>query len=432
MSTPSAAVPLRGGGALARPVLIGGAGLALLFIVIVGALAGSRLGEGTFQPSPVAVADIPVDYLVAYQRAAIRYGIDWAILAAIGKIECDHGRLEAPGCNPPGTVNGAGATGPMQFLGSTWRTGTPSMAVPAVGPPAASTAAGYAADGDGDGLADVWNTADAITGAARLLRANGAPTDYRRAVFAYNHAGWYVDRVMTKADEYRGQFAPGATGGARAVLTWAVAHVGTFTYSLGPPTDRGGTVQDMQTREPASSTCDCSMFVRWSMAQAGIDVGLTTVTQWTANGLLPDSETAVSTPLVARGVGTNAPVGGYRPGDIIFFGHGAGGEGHDALWLGAQLCVPLNALTGISSTKSTPIERRWSSLPSAASRVPLRREGADVQLVDRPSRRAGGRSTQSSVHACAVGSKVCESPCTPSGWRRDRGSGSGGSASSTR
>ena len=137
MSTPSAAVPLRGGGALARPVLIGGAGLALLFIVIVGALAGSRLGEGTFQPSPVAIADIPVDYLVAYQRAAARYGIDWAILAAIGKIECDHGRLEASGCNPPGTVNGAGATGPMQFLGSTWRSGTPSMAVPAVGPPAA-------------------------------------------------------------------------------------------------------------------------------------------------------------------------------------------------------------------------------------------------------------------------------------------------------
>jgi NlpC/P60 family len=352
MSTPSAAVPLRRGGALARPVLIGGAGFALLFIVIVGALAGSRLGEGTFQPSPVAVADIPVDYLVAYQRAAIRYGIDWAILAAIGKIECDHGRLEASGCNPPGTVNGAGATGPMQFLGSTWRRGTPSMAVPTVGPPAASTAAGYAADGDGDGLADVWNTADAITGAARLLRANGAPTDYSRAVFAYNHAGWYVDRVMTKADEYRGQFAPGATGGARAVLTWSVAHVGTFTYSLGPPTDRGGTVQDMQTREPMSSTCDCSMFVRWSMAQAGIDVGFTTVTQWTANGLLPDSETAVSTPLVARGVGPDPPADGYRPGDIIFFGHGAGGDGHDALWLGNGQIVQCSSSGGGSNIRS--------------------------------------------------------------------------------
>jgi cell wall-associated NlpC family hydrolase len=351
MSTPSVAVPLGGGRALARPVLFGGAGLALLFIVIVGALAGGRLDSGTFQPSPIAVADIPVDYLVAYQRAAAFYGIDWAIVAAIGKIECDHGRLQAAGCNPPGTVNSAGATGPMQFLGSTWRRGTQSMAVPPIGPPAASTAVGYAADGDRDGLADVWNPADAIAGAARLLRANGAPTDYRRAIFAYNHAGWYVDRVMAKADEYRGQFVPGATGGARAVLTWAVAHVGMFTYNLGSPTDRGGTVQDMQTREPASATCDCSMFVRWSMAQAGIDVGLTTVTQWTANGLLPDSETAAATPLVSRGVGLDPPAGGHRPGDIIFFGHGPGGDGHAALWLGNGLIVQCSSSGGGSNIR---------------------------------------------------------------------------------
>lgn len=193
--------------------------------------------------------------------------------------------------------------------------------------------------------------ADAITGAARLLRANGDPADFRRAIFAYNHAGWYVDRVMAKADEYCGQFAPGATGGARAVLTWAVAHVGGFTYSLGPRTDRGGTVQDMQTREPASSTCDCSMFVRWSMAQAGIDVGLTTVTQWTANGLLPSSETAVATPLVARGVGPSPPLGGYRPGDIVFFGHGPGGEGHDALWLGGGQIVQCSSSGGGSNIR---------------------------------------------------------------------------------
>jgi len=327
------------------------AGLALILLVVVGGLAGGQIGSGSFSPSAVAIADIPANYLAAYQSAATRSGIDWAILAAIGKIECDHGRLQASGCNPRGTVNGAGATGPMQFLGSTWRNGTPSMAVPTIGPPAASTTAGYAADGDRDGLADVWNPADAIAGAARLLRANGAPTDYRSAIFAYNHAGWYVDRVMAKADEYRGQFAPGATDGARAVLTWAVAHVGRFTYSLGPPTDRGGTVQDMQSREPASLTCDCSMFVRWSMAQAGIDVGLTTVTQWTANGLLPDSETAATTPLVSRGVGPNPPVGGYRPGDIIFFGHGPGGDGHDALWLGNNQIVQCSSSGGGSNIR---------------------------------------------------------------------------------
>jgi NlpC/P60 family len=347
---PAAALP-RNRGMLAQPLLAGGAGLAFLFVVIVGAVAGGRVGNGTFQPSPLAIADIPADYFVAYQRSAARYALDWAILAAIGKVECDHGRLEASGCNPPGSVNGVGATGPMQFLGSTWRSGTPSMAVPAIGPPAATTSAGYAADGDGDGLADVWNAADAIAGAARLLRANGAPTDYRAAIYTYNHAGWYVDRVMAKADEYRGQFAPGATGRALAVLTWAVAHVGRFTYSLGPPTDRGGSVRDMQTREPASSTCDCSMFVRWSMAQAGVDVGLTTVTQWTANGLLPDTETSAMTPIVARGVGPSPPLGGYRSGDIIFFGHGPGGSGHDALWLGNDQIVQCSSSGGGSNIR---------------------------------------------------------------------------------
>jgi peptidoglycan DL-endopeptidase CwlO len=175
------------------------AGLAFIVVVIVGALVGGRAASGSYAPSAVAFADIPANYLAAYQGSASRYGIDWAILAAIGKIECDHGRNRSRGCNPPGTVNVVGATGPMQFLGSTWRTGTAPKTVPVIGPPTASVEAGYAADGDGDGFADVWNPADAIAGAARLLRANGAPADYRRAVFAYNHAGWYVDRVMEKS-----------------------------------------------------------------------------------------------------------------------------------------------------------------------------------------------------------------------------------------
>ena len=225
------------------------------------------------------------------------------------------------------------------------------MQVPAVGTPSTSTAAGYAADGDGDGLADVWNPADAITAAARLLRTSGAPADYRRAIFAYNHAGWYVDKVLAKAAEYRGAFAPAATGGARAALAWAVAHVGRFSYSLGPPTDRGGSVQEMQTREPASSTCDCSMFVRWSMAQAGIDAGLTTVTQWTGNGLLPATETAAVMPLVARGVGPDPPPAGYRPGDLIFFGYGDGPDGHVALWLGNGLLVQCSSSGGGSNIR---------------------------------------------------------------------------------
>jgi cell wall-associated NlpC family hydrolase len=295
--------------------------------------------SGTFAPSSVAIADIPGNYLVLYQQSALRYEVDWSVLAAIGKVECDHGRLGAAGCNPPGTVNAAGATGPMQFIGSTWRARTPPMSVPAIGPPTITSAQGYATDGDGDGFANVWDPADAIAGAARLLRANGAPPDYRRALRAYNPAEMYVALVLAKATEYRGTFAPGASGSARIVLAWAVAHVGRFTYQLGSPTDRGGSVQDMQSHEPAGSTCDCSMFTRWAFAQAGTDIGTTTSTQWTANGLLPPGASSRQTALVTRGVGSAPPPGGYQPGDLIFFGVDDGPNGHVALWLGNGMIV---------------------------------------------------------------------------------------------
>lgn len=338
-----------------RAALIGAASLVFLIVVIVGGIVSSPTYSTTYSttyvPSPVAIADIPADYLVLYQQAATRSGIDWAVLAAIGKIECDHGRLQAAGCNPPGSVNSAGATGPMQFLGPTWRAGTPVMTVPDLGPPTRTAGEGYATDGDGDRLADVWNPADAIAGAARLLRANGAPADYRGAIFAYNRADWYVDAVLAKAREYRGAFAPGASGTARVVLAWAVAHVGRFTYSLGPPTDRGGSVQDMQSREPAGSTCDCSMFARWAFAQAGIDIGLTTSAQWTANGLLPSDEKQQETPLVSRGASSGPPPGGYQPADLIFFGVDDGPSGHVALWLGSGQIVQCSASGGGSNIR---------------------------------------------------------------------------------
>jgi len=334
-----------------RAAVIATAALVLLIVVILGGIVSWPTRTAAYGPSPVAIADIPADYLVLYQRAAARFGIDWAVLAAIGKLECDHGRLQAPGCNPPGTVNRAGATGPMQFLGPTWRARTPLGTVPAVGPPTSTTGEGYATDGDDDGVADVWNPADAIAAAARLLRANGAPADYRRALFAYNPADSYVDAVLAKAEEYRGAFAPGASGGAQAVLGWAVAHVGRFTYNLGPPSDRGGSIQDMQSREPAGTTCDCSMFARWAFAQAGIDIGLTTSSQWTANGRLPAGDSAQGSPLVLRGLGAARPPGGYRPADLLFFGVDDGPTGHVALWLGDGQIVHCSSSGGGSNIR---------------------------------------------------------------------------------
>jgi hypothetical protein len=134
--------------------------------------------------SALALAEIPPLYLRYYEQASQRYGLDWAILAGIGKVECDHGRDPDKSCTQEGVTNSAGAGGPMQFIASTW--------------------AQYGVDGDGDGRTDRWDPADAIYSAANLLRASAAPGNYRRAIFAYNKADWYVTQVEAWAARYRG------------------------------------------------------------------------------------------------------------------------------------------------------------------------------------------------------------------------------------
>jgi hypothetical protein len=143
-------------------------------------------------PSAEAVSDIPVRYLAAYQGATNRFGLGadgWSYLAAIGKVETDHGRLRAPGVASGQNAHGCCA-GPMQIHngfgsgGGTWGR--------------------FKIDGDGDGRTDIHDPDDAIATAARYVRASGAPVDWRRAVFAYNHADWYVARVLRQAAEYRG------------------------------------------------------------------------------------------------------------------------------------------------------------------------------------------------------------------------------------
>jgi membrane-bound lytic murein transglycosylase B len=52
----------------------------------------------------------------------------------------------------------------------------------------------------------MWNPADAIFSMANYLRADGAPADYRRAIFDYNHAWWYVDEVLWWANRYRATY----------------------------------------------------------------------------------------------------------------------------------------------------------------------------------------------------------------------------------
>ena len=114
---------------------------------------------------------IPPFLLPIYQAAGIEYGVRWEVLAAINEIETDYGRNL--------NVSSAGALGWMQFMPSTWDA--------------------YGVDGNQDGLKDPYNPVDAIFAAARYLRAAGADTDLRTAIFAYNHADWYVDSVILRA-----------------------------------------------------------------------------------------------------------------------------------------------------------------------------------------------------------------------------------------
>jgi Transglycosylase SLT domain len=165
-----------------------GALLCVLPIALVAGMMGglaqsscAPAATADFAPSRAALDDIPGNYLRWMRQASNRYRVHWSVLAGIYSIESNFGRLQAPGVRMG--ENYAGAGGPGQFLAATW--------------------ALYAVDGDGDGDKDRYNPADAILSSANLLRQSGAPGDYRRAIFAYNHANWYVNDVLSRAARYR-------------------------------------------------------------------------------------------------------------------------------------------------------------------------------------------------------------------------------------
>ena len=129
-------------------------------------------------PAPIGVPNffiekfrIPPFLLPIYQAAGIQYGVRWEVLAAINEIETDYGRNL--------NVSTAGALGWMQFMPATWRQ--------------------YGTDANKDGRKDPYNPVDAIFASARYLKAAGADKDLKRAIFAYNHADWYVDSVLMRA-----------------------------------------------------------------------------------------------------------------------------------------------------------------------------------------------------------------------------------------
>lgn len=113
----------------------------------------------TGPPPPLA------DLLSHYDAAQLRYGVGRHYLAAIHLVETKFGRVKSNSV--------AGAKGPMQFIPATWRI--------------------YGRGGN------IQDPHDAILAAANLLRHNGAPRSYGRALHAYNPSRLYVDAVSRYA-----------------------------------------------------------------------------------------------------------------------------------------------------------------------------------------------------------------------------------------
>jgi hypothetical protein len=150
-----------------------GAGAKVINLVPV--VTVSKLPVATNVPT----TGVPASYLALYKASAAKYcpTMSWTVLAAIGEIESGNGANNGP--------SSAGALGPMQFMPATW--------------------AQWGIVGFGQsGPPDIMNPLDAVPSAARMLCADGAgnPATLRGAIFAYNHATWYVDEVLALASEY--------------------------------------------------------------------------------------------------------------------------------------------------------------------------------------------------------------------------------------
>ncbi|MCT9932662.1 bifunctional lytic transglycosylase/C40 family peptidase [Planotetraspora sp. A-T 1434] len=265
--------------------------------IILGGRSGEDCAEAAtaVDLSETARSDIPSEYLQLYKKFGQKIGVQWNVLAAIGKRETDHGRSKLPGVQS-GT-NYAGAAGPMQFLVSTWG-GKAKIKI-------GSGVNGYASDGDGDGYGDIYNPADAILGAAKMLKRNGAPDDLRRAIFVYNRATWYVDQVLEIAKRYdatgdigvpaeadpncdSSYVATASSEVVRKILEYALAQ-------RGKPYRWGGTGPD---------AFDCSGIIYMAYRNAGLTIPRTTFGQWP--------------------FGEPVQEGSELPGDLVFFNAGPG------------------------------------------------------------------------------------------------------------
>ena len=271
----------------------------LLIAAGVSGAISAVFGSGSSQPSATALADIPTDYLTLYRAAAGACpGLDWTLLAAIGKIESDHGRSPLLGVNSG--ENYAHAAGPVQFLQSSFDGVLARHQLP---PGGASPPSRY-------------NPHDAIYAAAFYLCDNGVSRgDVRAAIVSYNHADWYTQAVLDQANKYADAAASVGTGDCNALQATNVVALIAINYACGQrgiPYVWGG-------NGPQDGGFDCSGLTVAAYGAAGVTLPRTADAQFRAGPRVPAGQ-----PLL--------------PGDLVFYGTAAHIH-HVGLYLGAGLVI---------------------------------------------------------------------------------------------
>jgi cell wall-associated NlpC family hydrolase len=336
-------------GFLVVPMLVVG-GSALLFAGGSGANCGSAAATVAQPGASKDAASIPGDYLKWFQRVGLQYNVPWTVLAGIGKVESDDGRTSLPGVSSKS--NAFGAAGPMQIgIGGASTNVWGGAAVH----PASEVVDGVATDEDGDGTASVYDPADAIAGAAKYLVAHGLEQNVAAAIFAYNHADWYVEEVLSWASTYAaGGFTVAAVNqNSGTAMTGSLsctensqlaafvapnaavaAAVGYAEAQLGKPYLWGAT---------GPAAYDCSGLVMMAYRAAGVNIPRTSQDQWKH---LPHVKAAK-----------------VLPGDLVFFAGSDGtprAPGHVGLVIGKNMMIEAYApgtpirVTAFGTAQSPP------------------------------------------------------------------------------
>ena len=211
------------------------------FVIVIAGVSASLTAEATACEAATAGGlrtgdGIPEAFLPYFAGASGQFGLGssgWAYLAAINAIESDFDDTALPGV--ASGANAFGAAGPMQI---------------GIGGAAGDTWAAVAVDGVPGGVSppSVYDEPDAVYAAANLLRVSGAPADWAGALYAYNHADWYVGEVAALALRYASSPLLATSGGCEPVAAPIIPGVAAALVAgglAGIPHDAPAAVQQM-------------------------------------------------------------------------------------------------------------------------------------------------------------------------------------------